>query len=82
MSGYDNHYERLAALDREILHYAALCGVDVADHAAIHHCLAQHHDGWPADKPRETLQGLLLLRLKVEAEMLRLGMPPPALGGW
>jgi hypothetical protein len=82
MSGYDNHHEKLAALDREILHYAALCGVDVADHAAIHHCLAQHHTGWPADKPRETLQGLLLLRLKVEAEMLRLGMRPPELGGW
>lgn len=82
MSGYDNHHERLAALDREILHYAALCGVDVADHAAIHLCLAQHHDGWPEDKPRETLQGLLLLRLKVEEEMLRLGMQPPELGGW
>lgn len=82
MSGYDNHNEELAALDREILHYAALCSVDVSDHAAIHACLARHHDSWVDDKSRETLQGLLLLRLKVEEEMLRLGMHPKELGGW
>lgn len=82
MSGFDNHFDELAALDREIQHYAQLCGVAVSDHAAIHHCLAQHRDTWAADKPRETLQGLLMLRLKVEEEMLRLGMQPPEFGGW
>lgn len=82
MSGFDNHFDELAALDREIRHYAELCGVEVADHAAIHHCLAQHHDSRVADKPRETLQSLLMLRLKVEEEMLQLGMQPPAFGGW
>lgn len=82
MSGFDSHADELAALDREILHYAGLCGVDIADHAAIHACLAIHHDDWPADKARESLRGLLLLRIKIESEMLRLGMAPPELGGW
>lgn len=82
MSGFDNYHHELAALDREILYYARLCGVDISDHDAIHACLNEHHDAWPADKARETLQGLLMLRLKVEAEMLRLGMKPSELGGW
>ncbi|MBI2307124.1 MAG: hypothetical protein HYU78_07445 [Rhodocyclales bacterium] len=82
MTGFENYHEELAALDHEIMHYAQLCGVEVSDHAAIHYCLTQHHDTWAADKPRETLQGLLMLRLKVEEEMLRLGMQPPQLGGW
>jgi len=82
MSGFENYQEELQKLDHEILHYAALCGVDVADHAAIHACIARHHDGWAADKARETLQGLLVLRIKLEEEMLLLGMKPPELGGW
>ncbi len=82
MSSFDNHHERLAALDREILHYAALCNVNISDHAAIHGCLAHRGDSVAEEKQRETLQGLLLLRLKLEEEMLRLGMIPPELGGW
>ncbi len=82
MSGFENYRQELAELDREILHYAELCGVDVSDHAAVHECIRQHHEGWPADKPRETLQGLLILRIKLEEEMLGLGMKPPQLGGW
>ncbi|MDQ5904521.1 MAG: hypothetical protein QG672_2114, partial [Pseudomonadota bacterium] len=35
-----------------------------------------------ADKMRETLYGLLILRIKVEEEMLSIGQKPPELGGW
>jgi hypothetical protein len=82
MSGFEHYAEELARLDHEILHYAALCGVDVADHAAIHLCIKQPKENWADDKKRESLHGLLLLRLKVEEEMLRLGLTPPELGGW
>jgi hypothetical protein len=82
MSGFENYGEELALLDKEILHYAAICGVDVSNHAAVHACIQQHHDGWAADKARETLQGLLVLRIKLEEEMLGQGMKPPELGGW
>jgi len=82
VSGFDSYRDELATLDREILHYAALCGVDISDHAAIHACLHQHHDDWPSDKPRETLRGLLVLRMKIEEEILQAGMRPPELGGW
>lgn len=82
MSGFENYGQELAELDREILHYAALCGVDIADHAAIHACIKQPHESWAADKARETLRGLLILRIKIEEEMLAIGQQPPALGGW
>ena len=82
MSGFENYREELAQLDHEILHYAALCNVDISDHAAIHACIKLHHDGWAEDKSRSTLNGLLMLRIKLEEEMLGLGMQPPELGGW
>jgi hypothetical protein len=82
VSGFENYEQELSELDHEIRHYAALCGVDLADHAAIKACLAQPHDGWAEDKARETLRGLLILRIKIEEEMLTLGQQPPDLGGW
>jgi hypothetical protein len=82
MSGFENYEQELASLDHEILHYAALCGVDIADHAAITACIEQPHETWANDKARETLRGLLILRVKIEEEMLTLGQQPPVLGGW
>lgn len=82
MSGFENYEQELAELDHEILHYAALCGVNIADHAAIRACIAQPHEDWAHDKARETLRGLLILRVKIEEEMLALGQKPPELGGW
>jgi hypothetical protein len=41
--------------------------------------LRDHHAEWADDKARESLQGLLILRLKLEAEMLELGFSPPPL---
>jgi hypothetical protein len=82
VSGFENYGEELANLDREILHYAALCGVDIADHAAIRACIDQPHESISADKMRETLHGLLILRIKIEEEMLGIGQKPPELAGW
>ena len=79
MSGFENYPRELTELDKEIRHYAAVCGVDLGKRHEVEACLAARHDSWAADKARETLQGLLLLRLKVETEMLEEGLVPPPL---
>lgn len=79
MSGFEHYDRELAELDKEIRHYATVCGIDLAKRHEIDACLRQHHDGWAADKARESLHGLLILRLKLEAEMLNLGFAPPPL---
>ncbi len=79
MSGFE-HYEReLADLDHEIRRYAAICGVDLAKRHEIDACLRNHHANWVDDKARENLQGLLVLRIKLETEMIELGFSPPPL---
>lgn len=79
MSGFE-HYEReLADLDHEIRRYAAICGVNLSNRFEIDACLRNPHAGWVADKARENLQGLLVLRIKLEAEMIELGFSPPPL---
>lgn len=82
MSGFEHYTEELAGLDREIVQYAALCGVDLANHAAIDECLRHPHEGWAEDKARQTLRGLLMLRIKLETEMITEGMTPEPLKGW
>ena len=79
MSGFE-HYEReLADLDHEILRYAAICGINLANRHEIDACINGHHDNWAEDKARESLRGLLVLRIKLETEMLEQGMLPPAI---
>lgn len=79
MSGFENYTKQLAELDREIRHYAAVCGVDLANRREVDACLRDHHEGWANDKARENLQGLLILRIKVETEMVEMGITPPPL---
>lgn len=79
MSGFE-HYEReLADLDHEIRRYAAICQVDLAQRHELDACLRDRHDSWPDDKARDSLRGLLVLRIKLEAEMIALGFSPPPL---
>lgn len=79
MSGFENYPQELADLDHEIRHYAAICGVDLSKRYEVEACLQRHHDNWADDKARETLHGLLILRIKVETEMLEHGLQPPPL---
>jgi hypothetical protein len=79
MSGFEHYDRELSELDNEIRHYAAVCGIDLTKRHEVDACLRQHHDGWAADKARESLHGLLILRLKLEAEMIELGFSPPPL---
>lgn len=79
MSGFENYPQELADLDQEIRHYAAVCRVDLANRAEIDACLKIEHGGWPDDKARTTLRGLLVLRIKLEAEMIEQGLLPPPL---
>jgi hypothetical protein len=79
MSGFEHYDRELRELDKEIHHYAALCHVDLIQHHEIEACLRQRHDGWAADKARETLRGLLILRIKLETEMIEQGFSPQPL---
>lgn len=79
MSGFEHYDRELRDLDKEIHRYAAICGVNLANRHKIDACLNQHHDTWAEDKARESLQGLLILRIKLEAEMIALGFTPPPL---
>ncbi len=79
MSGFENYSHELAELDHEIRHYAAICGIDLANRHEIDACLQRSHDNWSDDKARENLHGLLILRIKVETEMIELGFSPPPL---
>ena len=80
MSGYEHYSEELSSLDHEIMHYAAVCAVDLRNRGEIDACLRVHHDSdWINDKARETLRGLLVLRIKVEEEMITAGHKPPPL---
>ena len=79
MSGFEHYQRELAELDHEIIHYAAVCHVTLADRAALDACLAEQHDGWSADKARQTLRGLLQLRIKLETEMIEQGLSVPPL---
>lgn len=80
MSGYEHYTEELAGLDHEILRYAAICGIDLHNKGELEACLRVHHDSdWIHDKARESLRGLLVLRIKVEEEMIRAGLKPPPL---
>ena len=80
MSGYEHYNEELANLDHEILRYAAICGIDLHNKHEIEACLSIHHDSdWAHDKARETLRGLLVLRIKLETEMVATGLSPAPL---
>jgi len=79
MSGFEHYDREMADLDHEIRRYAAICGVDLARRHEVDACLGDHHDAWADDKARGSLQGLLILRIKLEAEMLELGFTPPPL---
>ena len=80
MSISEHYTEELARLDHEIMHYAAVCGVDLRNRGEMNACLRVHHDSdWTHDKARESLRGLLVLRIKVEEEMISAGLKPTPL---
>lgn len=79
MSGFEHYDRELHDLDIEIHRYAAICGVNLANRHEIEACLNNHHATWSEDKARESLHGLLILRIKLESEMVENGMSPPPL---
>lgn len=80
MSGFEHYDKELASLDHEIRHYAAICRVDLSNKGELEACLLAHQEGsWADDKARETLRGLLILRIKLETEMVSEGLVAPPL---
>lgn len=81
MSGFEHYRQEVSDIDREIVHYAAVCAVDPTDRAAINACIEEPHETWAEDKARQSLRGLLVPRLKLETEMLEQGLSSSPLGG-
>ena len=79
VSGFEDYVHELERIDREIHHFASVCAVDLADEIALRHCLSDVHASWSEDKARQSLRGLLMLRMKVETEMLAHGLTPTRL---
>jgi hypothetical protein len=77
MSGFENYEREFDNLDQQIQHYATLCQIDLANRAMLEICLHEQHARWSEDKARATLRGLLILRIKLETEMIEQGMEPP-----
>ena len=77
MSGFEHYSRELAEVDREIRNLAIASGIDLRDRVAVRACLDGHAEGVAANHARETLYGLLQLRLRIETEMLELGITPP-----
>ena len=79
MSGFEHYDSELAKLDREIRHLAAVSGVDLSDRSAIKASLEAPPETWPVNKTKQSLRGLLFLRMKLESEMLGEGLLAPPL---
>lgn len=79
MSGFEHYGQELADLDHEIHRYAAICGVSLERRHEVDACLREEHADWADDKARQSLKGLLILRIKLEAEMIELGFTPAPL---
>ncbi|MCL2523991.1 MAG: hypothetical protein FWF20_01290 [Betaproteobacteria bacterium] len=79
MSGFEHYEHELQELDHEIRRYAVVCHVDLANRYEIDACLHDDHLSWAEDRARESLRGLLILRIKLEAEMIELGFSPAPL---
>jgi hypothetical protein len=79
MSGIEHFDRELRELDHQIQRCAAICGVNLANRHEIDACLNDHHLSWSEDRARESLCGLLVLRIKLEADMIAAGFSPPPL---
>lgn len=77
MSGFENYTLELRSIDHEIIHWAMVCGIDPGDEHALQSCRAAPLSASEGHSI-ENLRGLLLLRMKLEAEMLEQGKSPPA----
>jgi hypothetical protein len=76
MSGFEHYNRELRDIDHEIARWAVVCGIDPTDVVQVEACRKERRTVHGTDHPYENLRGLLLLRLKLEAEMIELGMVP------
>ena len=73
MSGFEHYPEELADLVHEIKFHASICGVNLGNPAEVTACI----DDKNATGSRETLRGLLILKITVETQMMEEGYELP-----
>lgn len=79
MSGFEHYQRELAALDHEIRHYAAVSGLSLERPGELQAYTQRPRENPAEEQVRDTLRGLLVLRIRLEAEMIELGYDVPPL---
>lgn len=72
MSLFEHYPQEIQDMDKQVRHYAAICGVDHQSDIEIQAVMTDH----AATGARATLRGLLILRMKVQAGMMEAGLTP------
>lgn len=70
MSLFAQYPQELEDMERQVRRSAAACGINPDDQAALETCLHDH----AAKGARATLRAMLILRMKVQADMMSAGL--------
>lgn len=80
MSGFEDYQEEFTKLDAEIAHYVAICALPIEAPASRSDIEALLRQSTAANgQAQQTLQALLILRIRLETETIELGHEPPEL---
>lgn len=81
MSGFEDYQHQFSGLDTQIAHFVAICGLPLQGSANREEieALLRQHSGAGLERARDELQALLILRIRLETEMIELGYDPPVL---
>lgn len=82
MSGFEDYRQEFVDLDAQIASYVAICALPVEkplNRADIEALLHQRPVTTGLERACETLQALLILRIRLETEMIEQGCEPPEL---
>ena len=81
MSGFEHYTQELQRIDREIIHWASVSGINPNDPLQLNALRTSQHATGQPNSTAETLRGLLMLRLKLETEMIEVGLTPAEFRG-
>lgn len=82
MSGFEDYQQEIVDLDKQIAHYVAICDLRFEkplNRDDIEELLHRLPAGNGLERASQALQALLILRIRLETEMIEQGFEPPEL---